>query len=106
MFEFCITRPLGFIIQHIYNLVQNYGWSIILFTVVIKLILLPLQVKSQKSMKKQQKIQPLMAELQKKYANDKEKLQTETMKLYKENNVSMTGGCLPLLIQFPILIGL
>lgn len=106
MFEFCITRPLGFIIQHIYNLVQNYGWSIILFTVIVKLILLPLQIKSQRSMKKQQKIQPIMAELQKKYANDKEKLQTEMMKIYKENNVSMTGGCLPLLIQFPILIGL
>lgn len=106
MFEFCITRPLGFIIQFIYNIVQNYGWSIIIFTILIKLLLLPLQIKSQKGMKKQQKIQPIVAELQKKYANDKEKLQNEMMKLYKENNVSMTGGCLPLLIQFPILIGL
>lgn len=106
MFEFIITKPLGFIIQFIYDIVQNYGWSIILFTIVVKLILLPLQIKSQKSMKKQQKIQPIIAELQKKYANDKEKLQTEMMKIYKENNVSMTGGCLPLLIQFPILIGL
>lgn len=106
MFEFIITKPLGFIIQFIYSIVQNYGWSIILFTMVVKLILLPLQIKSQKSMKKQQKIQPIIAELQKKYANDKEKLQTEMMKIYKENNVSMTGGCLPLLIQFPILIGL
>lgn len=106
MFNFFITRPLGFIIQFIYNIVQNYGWSIVLFTVVVKLLLLPLQIKSQKGMKKQQKIQPVIAELQKKYANDKEKLQTEMMKVYKENNVSMTGGCLPLLIQFPILIGL
>lgn len=57
-------------------------------------------------MKKQQKIQPLMAELQKKYANDQEKLQREMMKIYKENNISMTGGCLPMLIQMPILIGL
>lgn len=106
MFEFIITRPLGFIIQFIYNIVQNYGWSIIIFTVLIKLLLMPLQIKSQKGMKKQQKIQPVVAELQKKYANDKEKLQTEMMKVYKENNVSMMGGCLPLLIQFPILIGL
>ncbi|MBS7298240.1 MAG: YidC/Oxa1 family membrane protein insertase [Eubacteriales bacterium] len=106
MFEFFITKPLGFIIQFIYNIVQNYGWSIVIFTVVVKLILLPLQIKSQKSMKKQQKIQPIIAQLQNKYANDKEKLQTEMMKVYKENNVSMTGGCLPLLIQFPILIGL
>lgn len=106
MFEFFITRPLGMIIQFIYNIVQNYGWSIIIFTVLIKLILMPLQIKSQKGMKKQQKIQPIVAELQQKYANDKEKLQLEMMKVYKENNVSMMGGCLPLLIQFPILIGL
>ena len=97
---------MGFIIEFIYNLVQNYGFSIIIFTVLIKLILMPLAVKSQKAMRKQQKIQPYMMELQQKYANDKEKLQQETMKLYKENNISMTGGCLPLLIQFPILIGL
>lgn len=106
VFEFCITRPMGWIIWQIYNLVANYGLAIILFTIVIKLILLPLNIKSQKSMRKQQKIQPFLAELQQKYANDKEKLQQETMKLYKQNNVSMTGGCLPMLLQFPILIGL
>ena len=106
LFELLITRPLGFIIRMIYNLVQNYGLSIILFTIVVKIILMPLQVKSQKAMKKQQKIQPIVAELQKKYANDQQKLQAEMMKVYKENGVSMTGGCLPLLIQFPILIGL
>jgi len=106
LFELCITRPLGFVIRMIYDLVQNYGLTIILFTVAIKLILMPLQVKSQRAMKKQQKIQPIIAELQKKYANDQQKLQAEMMKVYKENNVSMTGGCLPLLIQMPILIGL
>ena len=106
MFELIITRPLGYVIELIYNLVNNYGFAIILFTIIMKLVLMPLSVKSQKSMRKQQKIQPYLAELQKKYADDKEKLQKETMKLYKENNVSMMGGCLPLLIQFPILIGL
>lgn len=106
MFEVLITRPMGFIIEFIYNLVQNYGLSIIFFTILIKLIIMPLSIRSQKAMRKQQKLQPYMTELQKKYANDKEKLQMETMKLYKENNISMTGGCLPLLIQFPILIGL
>jgi len=106
LFELCITRPLGFIISTIYDLVQNYGLAIILFTIIVKLLLLPLQIKSQKAMKKQQKIQPIIAELQKKYANDQQRLQTEMMKVYKENNVSMTGGCLPLLIQMPILIGL
>ncbi len=106
MFEYLIYRPLGFIIEQIYGLVQNYGWAIILFTIIVKLILLPLNIKSQKAMKKQQKVQPILMELQRKYANDKEKLQTETMKVYKENNISMMGGCLPMLIQFPILIGL
>lgn len=106
MFEFFITRPMGFIIEHIYDLVANYGLAIIIFTVIIKLILIPLNVRSQKAMKKQQKIQPVIAELQQKYANDQEKLQRETMKIYKENNISMAGGCLPLLIQMPILVGL
>lgn len=101
-----ITVPMGYIIEMIYKLVQNYGLSIIIFTVIIKIILLPLNVKSQKAMKKQQKIQPILTELQKKYANDQQKLQTEMMKLYKDNGVSMMGGCLPMLVQFPILIGL
>lgn len=106
MFDFFITRPLGFIIKLIYDLVQNYGLAIIFFTIITKLLLMPLTVKSQKAMKKQQKIQPFLQELQAKYKNDPEKLQQETMKLYKENNISMAGGCLPLLIQFPILISL
>ena len=97
---------LGWIIKTIYDLVQNYGVAIILFTIVVKLLLLPLNIKSQKAMKKQQKIQPIMAELQKKYANDQQKLQQEMMKVYKENNVSMAGGCLPMLIQMPILVAL
>lgn len=106
MFEYFITRPMGWIIEQIYRLVSNYGLAIIIFTVLIKLILLPLNIRSQKAMKKQQKIQPILQELQTKYANDQEKLQKEMMKLYKENNVSMTGGCLPMLIQLPILFGL
>ncbi len=96
----------GWLIRSIYELVENYGVAIILFTIVVKLLLLPLNIKSQKAMKKQQKIQPVIAELQKKYANDQQKLQQEMMKVYKENNVSMMGGCLPMLLQFPILIGL
>lgn len=106
MFEYLITRPMGWIITQIYNLVANYGLAIILFTIIIKMILLPLNIKSQKAMRKQQKIQPLVQELQSKYANDQEKMQRELSKIYKENNISMTGGCLPMLIQFPILIGL
>ena len=101
-----ITVPLGYILYLIYRVVQNYGLAIILFTIIIKLVLIPLNMRSQKAMKKTAKIQPYLAELQKKYANDQQKLQTEMMKLYKDNNISMMGGCLPMLIQFPILIGL
>ena len=106
MFEFLITRPLGWVIQQIYNLVANYGVAIIIFTILIKLVLLPLNIHSQKAMRKQQKIQPILAELQEKYKNDQEKLNREMMKLYKDNNISMMGGCLPMFIQMPILIGL
>lgn len=101
-----ITIPLGYIIDLIYRVVENYGLSIIIFTIIVKLILLPLNIKSQKAMRKQQKIQPILAELQKKYANDQQKLQQEMMKLYKDNDISMAGGCLPMLIQLPVLIGL
>lgn len=101
-----IVLAMGWIIKTIYELTRNYGVAIILFTMIIKLILIPLNVHSQKAMRKQQKIQPILAELQKKYANDQTRLQQETMKVYKENNISMTGGCLPLLIQMPVLIAL
>ena len=101
-----IVLALGWVIKLIYDIVHNYGLAIILFTIVIKALLLPLNIKSQRAMKKQQQIQPIIAELQKKYANDQAKLQQEMMKVYKENGVSMSGGCLPLLIQMPILIAL
>lgn len=101
-----ITIPLGYIIDLIYRLVQNYGLSIIIFTIIVKLLLIPLNLKSQRAMRKQQKIQPILTELQKKYANDQQKLQQEMMKLYKDNDVSVAGGCLPMLVQLPILIGL
>jgi len=90
----------------IYDMVQNYGVAIILFTLIIKALLLPLGLKSQRSMVKQQKLAPQLAELQKKYANDKEKLSKETMELYKANGANPLSGCLPMLIQMPIIIAL
>ncbi len=101
-----INVPLGYLFRFIFLVVQNYGWTLVLFTVITKAILLPLSVKQQKSMSKMQAIQPKLAELQKKYQYDKEKLNQETMKLYQTNKVNPMGGCLPLLIQFPLLIGL
>ncbi len=106
MFRTLITHPLGYILGFIYSFVANYGWSLILFTLAVKLILLPLGLKQQKSMTKMQLVQPRLLEIQKKYENDKQKQSEETMKLYKEYNISPMGGCLPMLIQLPILFGL
>ena len=101
-----IIQPLGWIMLTLYNLVNNYGFSIILFTIIVKALILPLSVKQQKAMVETQKIQPLLQELQAKYKNDKEKLNQETMNLYKEYNVNPMASCLPLLIQLPIMLAL
>lgn len=101
-----INVPLGYLFKGIYFLVNNYGFTIILFTLAIKLILLPLNIKQQKSMKKMQSLQPRLAKIQEKYAQDKEKQSQETMKLYQEAGVNPMGGCLPMLIQLPILFAL
>lgn len=101
-----INIPLGYLFRYIYLLLQNYGWTLVVFTIITKAILLPLTIKQQKSMTKMQAIQPKLQELQKKYQYDQEKLNQETMKLYQTNKINHMGGCLPLLIQFPILIAL
>ena len=85
------------------GVVGNYGWSIVLFTLLIRIVLLPLDIKSKKSMRAMSKIQPKLQALQKKYANDKEKLNQKTMELYRKEHVSPTAGCLPMLISLPIL---
>lgn len=101
-----ICGPLGKFLYFIYNSVHSYGLAIIIFTILVRLALLPLTIKQYKSTAKTQEIQPLIQDLQKRYKNDKEKLNQEMMKVYQENNVNPAGGCLPLLIQFPILISL
>lgn len=101
-----IMLGLGWILKLMYTVSNNYGIAIILFTIIIKLILMPLTIKQQKSMLKTQKLQPLLMDIQKKYANDKEKLNQETMKLYQKYKINPMSGCLPLLIQMPILFAL
>ncbi len=81
----------------------SWGWAIIVFTIIIKIVTLPLTFKQLQSTKAQQALQPRMRELQEKYGKDRQKLAEEQMKLYKEMGVSPMGGCLPLLIQLPIL---
>ncbi len=101
-----INIPLGYLFRYIYFILQNYGWTLVLFTIITKAVLLPLTIKQQKSMTKMQAIQPKLQEIQKKYQYDKEKLNQETMKLYQNAGVNPMGGCLPTLIQFPLLIAL
>jgi len=92
------------IIVFFYSFTHNYGIAIILMTVLIRIILYPLMQKQMVSMREMQKIQPLMKAVQDKYKNDKERLNKELMALYKEHKVNPMSGCLPLLIQMPILI--
>jgi len=94
------------ILRTFYGFVRNYGVAIMLLTLVVRVALHPLSRKSQKSMGHMQKLGPRMKELQAKYKEDKKKLQEETMKLYREHGVNPMSGCLPLILQLPILIGL
>lgn len=94
----------GYILNFIYNIIENYGFSIIIFCIVLKLIMLPLSIKQQKTMKKTSKIQDKMKQLQFKYKNDSEKLNQEVMKLYKDEHMSPFSGCLSSILQIIILL--
>lgn len=102
-----LTRFFEFIHSGVQLVVSNpnysYGLAIILFTLIVRIILLPLNIKQTRSQVKLQEIQPEIKKLQEKYKNDPQKSQQEIMKLYKEKGVNPMGGCLPLLIQLPIL---
>lgn len=101
-----LYQAFGFVLYQIYNLVKDYGFAVILFTIIVKTIILPLNIKQTNSMREMQAVQPELNNLQKKYKNNPEKLNAETMKLYKLYNVNPMAGCLPLLIQLPIIWGL
>ncbi|MEI7905898.1 MAG: membrane protein insertase YidC [Bacteroidota bacterium] len=90
----------------IHSLISNYGLVIIIFSIIVKTALQPLTRSSMKSMRKMQKLQPLMQEIREKYKSDAQQLNMQTMKLYKDYGVNPAGGCLPLLLQLPILYAL
>ncbi len=98
--------PLGWGLWLCYNLIKNYGIALLVFTILIKLALFPLSLRQQKSTVKMQMLKPMMDELQTKYKNNREKLNEEMMKLYQQEGYNPMSGCLPLLIQMPILFGL
>lgn len=101
-----VAKPLGALLTWIYNLTGNYGISLIILTVIVRCVLYPLYVKQVKSTAGMQKLQPRMQEIQRKYANDKQKQNEEMSKLYQEGGFNPMGGCLPMLVQFPVIMGL
>lgn len=97
-----LTQVFGFI----YSQVHDYGLAILLFTLLLKIVLLPFNIIQTKSTVKMQLLQPKMKDIQNKYKNDPQKLSQAQMDLYKKEGVNPMGGCLPLLIQWPVLIGI
>lgn len=101
-----VARPLFWILKALYKAIGNYGWAIVVLSILIRIPFTPLIIKGQKSMKKLQELQPRIEELRKKYKDDPKRLQQETMELYKKYKVNPFGGCLPILIQLPVFFAL
>ncbi|MBN1301913.1 MAG: membrane protein insertase YidC [Melioribacteraceae bacterium] len=106
-----ITRPISEYIllplfQFLHMFIPNYGFVIVVFSIIIKFALYPLTRQSYKSMKRMQKLQPKISELKEKYKGDQQRIQKETMKLYQTYGINPAGGCLPMVLQMPILFAL
>ena len=105
-----IIRPFSKIVlwclNFLHGFIPNYGWVIVIFSIIVKIVLYPLTHKSYESMQKMQALQPKLATLKEKYAKDPQRLNQETMKMYKEQGVNPMGGCLPMLLQMPLLYAL
>ena len=101
-----IARPFGVLMEFIYNNLafHNYGLAIIVFTLFVKILFLPLSIKQQRSMERQQAIAPELEAIRNKFKGDNKRIQEEQMNLYSKYNISPMSGCLPMLIQFPLII--
>lgn len=106
IFGLAIVRPLGLLLLAIFKLVGSYGLAVILFALLVKLVILPLTIKSKKSMIKMNALNAELQQLQKKYANNRVKLNEEMQKLYERHGVSPMSGCLPQFIPLPVMFGL
>jgi YidC/Oxa1 family membrane protein insertase len=107
IFNTFILQPMLNSLLGLYTLLFSQFWlAIIVFTIIVRGLMTPLMLPQQRSAKKMQELQPKLEELKKKYGKDREKLSQEQMKLYREAGVNPMGGCLPMLLQFPIWIGL
>ena len=101
-----IAVPLFWVLKLFHSLTGNYGWAIILLTIVTRIPFIHLINKSQKSMKKMQEVQPKMAEIREKYKKDPQRMQKEIMEMYKTHKVNPLGGCLPIVLQIPVFFAL
>ena len=101
-----VAKPIFYVLRVINEYTHNYGITIILLTVIIKLLFAPLQYKSYKSMKQMQMIQPKVAALQEKFKEDRDRLNKELIKLYRDHRVNPVGGCLPMVLQMPVFVAL
>jgi YidC/Oxa1 family membrane protein insertase len=105
-FLWMLAKPIFASMQYVHSLLGNWGWSIILLTILIKILLYPLSAASLKSMAKMRNLQPEMARLKELYGDDRQKMSQELMGLYKKEKVNPAGGCLPMLLQMPVFIAL
>ena len=101
-----VSKPLIYALKFLYRYTGNYGFAIIIITVILKMLFFPLTHKSYKSMKEMQKLQPKMAELKEKFKNDRDAMNKAVMELYKTHKVNPMGGCLPMVVQIPVFFGL
>ncbi|MFP6606369.1 MAG: membrane protein insertase YidC [Myxococcota bacterium] len=101
-----LTRFFQWLLEACYGFVPNYGWSIIFITILVRILTLPILNKQMRSMEKMRALQPRLKELQAEFADDRQKQSEATMALYKESGVNPLGGCFPMLLQFPVFIGL
>lgn len=101
-----LARPLFWVLKFFYKYFGNYGWAIILLTIITRIPFIPLLNKSQKSMKRMQELQPKLNELKEKHKKDPQRQQKEMMEMYKKHKVNPLGGCLPMLLQIPVFFAL
>lgn len=101
-----LAKPLGFLLSWLYEIIGSYGIALIIVTVIVKLCLYPVYAKSIKSTMKMTEVQPKIQEIQQKYAKDRELMNEKITELYKVEGVSMYGGCLPMVVQMIVIMGL
>ncbi|MCL4121998.1 UNVERIFIED_CONTAM: hypothetical protein GTU68_008213 [Idotea baltica] len=101
-----IAQPIFWLLQHIHNILGNWGWSIIVLTMILKMAFFPLSATSYRSMARMRAVAPKLASLKEKYGDDKQKMSQSMMELYKKEKINPLGGCLPIVIQMPVFLAL